>query len=281
MKTYGNLFEEVYQFDQLHEAYLRARAGKRQRADVLLFERNLEGELIQLQNELIWGQYRTGEYRTFYVLEPKRRLVAALPFRDRVVQHALISILNPIWEKRFIHHSYACRPGRGMHKGADQAQAWLREVQRQHGLVYCLKADIRRYFPSINHEIMIGLLERRIACPRTINLCRDIMASWQPGLPIGNLTSQLWANIYLHELDIFVKQNLGIKRYVRYMDDFVIVHHDKVFLQDLLEIIAHWLWDVLRLKLNNKTQIFPVSIQHGRALDFLGYRMWTTHRRLR
>lgn len=281
MKTYNNLYETIYQFDTLYKGYLRARRGKRNRPEVLRFERDLEGELIQLQNELIWDQYETGAYHTFHVFEPKVRLVAALPFRDRVIQHALIGTIEDIWERRFIHHSYACRPNRGMHIGANQAQQWLREVQATHGRVYCLKADVAKYFPSIDHEILMELLARRISCKRTLALCHDIMESWYPGLPIGNLTSQLWANIYLHELDTFVKQHIGARRYIRYMDDFLIVHHDKAYLHGLRQVIEQWLWDRLRLKLNNKTQIFPVGIKHGRALDFLGYRMWTTHRRLR
>lgn len=281
MKTYKNLYQEIYQFDRLHQAYLRARIGKRQRREVLRFERDLEGNLIQLQNELIWDMYQTGPYRTFHVHEPKKRMVAALPFRDRVLQHSLVSVIEPIFEKRFIHHSYACRPGRGMHMGANQAQQWLREVKREHGKVYCLKADVAKYFASIDQEILITLLEKKIKCRRTMNLCKEIMSTWHEGLPIGNLTSQLWANVYLHELDIFVKETLQVRRYIRYMDDFVIVHHDKKFLQGLRVVIENFLAQKLKLRLNNKTQIFPVGTKHGRALDFLGYRMWTTHRRLR
>lgn len=281
MKTYKNLFQEVYQFDRLHWAYTQARRGKRDRAEVLRFEQNLEGELIQLQNELIWGMYATSPYRVFWVYEPKKRTVAALPFRDRVVQHSLTSVMEPIWEPRFIHHSYACRPGRGMHAGADQAQQWLREVKREHGRVYVLKADIAKYFPSIDHQVLLDMLGQRIACERTMGLASDIVDSWHPGLPIGNLTSQLWANVYLHELDSFVKQQLGVRRYIRYMDDWLIVHHDKAYLHALRRTLEEWLWDRLRLRLNNKTQIFPVAGRRGRALDFLGYRMWCTHRRLR
>lgn len=281
MKTYNNLYPCIYDFESLYQAYRRARRGKRHQAEVLHFERDLEGELIQLQNELIWGEYETGPYHRFYVNEPKRRLVAALPFRDRVLQHSLVGAIEPIWERRFIHHSYACRPGRGMHKGADQAQQWLREVQAAHGRAYVLKADVAQYFPSIDHEILRSLLARRIACKPTMRLAEHIMDSWHPGLPIGNLTSQLWANVYLHEFDAFVKEGLGVSRYMRYMDDWLIVHHDKRYLHGLREVLADWLNKNLRLQLNNKTQVFPVFHQGGRALDFLGYRIWTTHRRLR
>jgi len=285
-KTYNNLFPEIYSFENLHAAYLRARRGKRTRAEVQHFEIDLEGNLIQLQNELIWGTYKTGKYRQFIVLEPKERIVAALPFRDRVVQHSLVYAINQTWERRFIADSYACRVGRGTHKGADRAQAMLRRVKRDHGKVYVLKADISKFFHSIDHAALKSLVRRRIACKKTLELIDNIIdstvkADVRAGIPIGNLTSQLFANIYLHELDEFVKHGLREKHYCRYMDDFIIVHHDKERLHRLRAKVELFLWDRLRLKTNAKTQIFPVGIFHGRALDFLGYRIWTTHRKLR
>ena len=288
-KTYKHLFEQVYDFEALHAAYLRARAGKRDRIEVQRFEQDLEGNLIQLQNELIWGEYRTGAYRSFTIFEPKQRLVSALPFRDRVVQHALVAVLEPIWERRFIADSYACRPGRGTHRGADRAQAMLRQVQREHGQAYVLKADIAAYFRSIDHGILKRLVRRRVACRRTLALFDAIIdsaCSLHPdtpgvGLPIGNLTSQLAANIYLHELDEFVKHGLRERHYARYMDDFIVVHHDKQHLHRVRERIEAFLARHLRLHTNRKTQVFPVHGWRGRALDFLGYRIWPTHRRLR
>jgi retron-type reverse transcriptase len=280
MKTYKHLYEQIYQFDNLYDAYLKARRGKRQRAEVLRFEANLEGELIQLQNELMWDSYRTGPYRVFKVYEPKERIAASLPFRDRVLQHSLVATIEPIWEKRFYYHSYACRPGKGAHAGADRAQQWLREVKRTHGHVYCLKADVRSYFASVNHGALIKILSRRIRCPRTMDLCRHIVSTWNHGIPIGNLTSQLFANIYLNEFDQYIKQ-LRVKRYIRYMDDWVVVHHDKEYLRAIRKLAEEWLRNELGLELNQKTQIFPVSLWRGRALDFLGYRIWPTHRRLR
>lgn len=288
-KTYNNLYEQVYDFEALHAAYLRARAGKRQNAEVQRFEQDLEGNLIQLQNELIWGSYQTGTYRSFTIFEPKQRQVAALPFRDRVVQHALVAVLEPIWERRFIADSYACRPGRGTHRGADRAQAMLRQVKREHGQVYVLKADIAAYFRCIDHNILKMLVRRRVSCRRILALFDAIIDSANPlhpdtpgvGLPIGNLTSQLSANIYLHELDEFVKHGLRERHYARYMDDFIVVHHDKQHLHRVRERIEIFLAKYLRLRTNNKTQVFPVHGFRGRALDFLGYRIWPTHRKLR
>lgn len=287
-KTYNNLYPEIYSFENLHAAYLRARRGKRDRIEVQRFELDLEGNLIQLQNELIWGEYRTGAYRKFIVTEPKERIVAALPFRDRVVQHAIVGVIEPIWERRFIADSYACRPGKGTHKGADRAQAMLRKVKREHGHVFVLKADISKFFYSIDHGAIKSLVRRRIACKRTLSLIDNIIDSTATlgdpnpvGLPIGNLTSQLFANIYLHELDEFVKHGLREKLYMRYMDDFCVVHHDKDHLHRARALIEQFLWQRLRLKTNAKTQVFPVGVRHGRAMDFLGYRIWTTHRRIR
>ena len=287
-KTYGSLFPRIYDFQALHDAYCRARAGKRDRPEVQRFEQDLEGNLIELQNELIWGTYRTGEYRTFEIHEPKARRVAALPFRDRVVQHSLVAVIEPIWEARFVHDSYACRPGRGTHRGADRAQQMLRQVKRRHGRVVVLKGDVKSYFASIDHAILKRLLRRRIRCARTLALLDQIIDSSNQinatpgvGLPIGNLVSQLAANIYLHELDAFVKHELREKHYVRYMDDFVIVHHDKAHLHAVRERIDRFLGDRLRLQTNAKTQIYPVGLLRGRSLDFLGYQMWPTHRRMR
>ncbi|WP_104500350.1 reverse transcriptase/maturase family protein [Acinetobacter indicus] len=260
--TYNNLFSQIYDFENLYNAYLKARRGKRDRREVLKFELNLEENLIQLQNELIWGMYKTGEYRVFKVFEPKERDVAALPFQDRVAQHAILLVIEPIWERRFIYDSYACRINKGTHEGADRAQAMMRKVLRNHGQLYAFKADISKFFYSIDHEIIES-------------------SGGGVGLPIGNLTSQLFANVYMHELDEYVKHRLKEKYYIRYMDDFCIFHHDKDHLRHLRIDIERFLFEKLKLKTNAKTQIFPVSIKNGRALDFLGYQMWPTHRRVR
>ena len=281
-KTYKDIYPDVYAFEALYEGYLRARKGKRYRPEVLRFTKCLEENLIHLQNELIWKMYKTGRYREFYVYEPKQRTIAALPFRDRVVQHSLVAAIEPLWERQFIFDSYACRIGKGTHAGVDRAQFFLCRQRHRSGLVYVLKCDINKYFASINHEVLKQLLRRRIACPDTLWLLDEIIDSTpDPGIPIGNLTSQLFANIYLHELDEFVKYTLKEPAYMRYMDDFIVVHHDKSYLQDLRLKIETFLDERLSLITNGKTQIFPVSATRGRSLDFLGYKIWPTHRRLR
>ena len=282
-KTYNNLYPLIYDFENLYRAYLKARRNKRYQQEVLAFTANLEENLLQIQNELIWKTYRTGPYRFFYVHDPKTRLVAALPFKDRVVQHALCNIIEPIFESRFIYDSYACRVGKGTHAGADRVTQFLRIAQRKWERVYCLKGDIVQYFPSINHAILKAIIRKRIACPDTLWLIDEIIDSGGDGsdcprgLPIGNLTSQLWANVYLDQLDHFVKEVLREKYYVRYMDDFVILSGDKKHLWDIKHQIEDFLADKLDLRLNGKTGIWPIS----QGIDFLGYRIWPTHRLVR
>ncbi|MDI3480773.1 MAG: RNA-directed polymerase [Tepidanaerobacteraceae bacterium] len=262
---------------------MKARRNKRYQDEVLKFSFDLESNLIEIQNELIYKTYKTGRYRYFWVNDPKKRLVAALPFKDRVVQHALCNVVEPLFEKRFIYDSYACRVGRGTHAGASRAQKFLRKTKRKWGRVYCLKADISRYFPSINHSVLKAIIRKRIACPDTLWLIEEIIDSGgdesdsPKGLPIGNLTSQLWANVYLDQLDHFVKEVLREKYYVRYMDDFIILGRSKRHLWKVKREIERFLADKLDLKLNRKTNIFPIS----QGVDFLGYRIWPTHRLIR
>lgn len=281
MKTYRNLWEQIATFEALHAAYLKARRGKRYDADTLRFSANLEQEIGALVVELQSGTYHTGEYRRFNVFEPKKREVAALLFRDRVVQHALVTVIEPIFERRFSYDSYACRVGKGTHAGADRLTDFLRRAGRMWSNVYILKADISKYFPSIDHAFLKAILRRKIACPKTLELMDSIIDSWNAqigkGMPIGNLTSQLFANIYLNELDQFIKQELRWRFYARYMDDFVLVCGDKTELRSALQAIQEYLRLHLLLELNQKTSIFPAR----QGVDFLGFRIWKTHRLLR
>ncbi len=280
MKTYKNLYSQICDFDNIHLAYLKARRAKRYKHEVLKFSQNLEENLINIQNHLIWKSYKPSPYKYFTVYEPKERLIAALPFTDRVVHHALCNIIEPIFERSMIHDSYACRVGQGVLSGVKRTTRFIRDAHRRWGKVYCLKADIKKYFPSIDHEALKIIIRRRIACPETLNLIDTIIDSTgdERGLPIGSLTSQLWANVYLNELDHFVKENCRIKYYIRYMDDIIIFHFSKNYLQYILSTIASFLRDVLRLALNGKTQIFPLW---RRCVDFLGYRIFPEYRLLR
>ncbi|MBN1485060.1 MAG: group II intron reverse transcriptase domain-containing protein [Chloroflexia bacterium] len=297
MKTYKHLYPQIHDFAKLYGAFRQARRGKRDRVAVASFEFDLERNLLNLQAELRDQSYQPGAYTNFYIFEPKRRLVSAAPFRDRVVHHALCQVIEPIWESRFIHTSFACRVGKGTHRALDQCQAWA----RQSGNRYCFHGDIVKYFPSIDHQILRELLARRIADRPTMGLIDrildsgvgiqsgevpptyfpgdDLWAALRPqGLPIGNLTSQFWANVYLHELDQFVKQQLRCPAYLRYMDDFLLFSDDKAELQDWKAAIRDFLAQRLRLVLHpKKSPVFPVKV----GIDFCGFRIYPTHRRLR
>ena len=292
-KSYNHLFPQLASFANLHAAWEAARRGKRRRPDVAAFERHLEVNLLQLEQQLLDGSYRPGRYRSFFIREPKRRKISAAPFRDRVVHHALVQVIGPIFEARFSAASYACRVGKGTHRAADQAQTLLRRYP------YVLKADVAQFFPSIDHGVLAGLLARHIACRRTLDLCRrimssgdgilaseytlrlfpgdDLFAALRPrGLPIGNLTSQFWANVYLNRVDTLLQRELRLP-HVRYCDDILVFADTKATLHAALaalhEQAAH-----LRLTLHSvKTRLSTAD----EGVEFVGYRLFRDHRRLR
>jgi retron-type reverse transcriptase len=283
-KTFNNLYDDIYDFHNLFIAYEKARKGKRYHNEVLKFRDNLESNLIKLQNQLIYKTYESGRYRKFKIYEPKERTIMALPFKDRVIHHALCNVIEPIFENRFIYDSYACRPGKGTHAAADRTTEFLIKAISNWDKVYCLKADISGYFYNINHNILKRILRKRIVCEDTLWLIDKIIDSTVSsgdtnpvGIPIGNLTSQLFANVYLNELDYFVKHELREKYYLRYMDDFLFLHNDKDHLWYLLDEVRYFLNSKLALELNSKTSIFPIN----QGINFVGYRIWPTHRLLR
>jgi retron-type reverse transcriptase len=295
VKTYKNLYPKIYDFENLYQAHRQARrGGKRKRPEVADFEHNLAENLLQLQTELREHTYQPGPYRHFIVIERKERKISAAPYRDRVVHHALMNIIQPIFEARFIHDSYACRKGKGTHRALDRAQTFAQRYP------YVLKCDIREFFPSIDHRLLRELLTHHIACRQTMALIDQILASglgvladrYTPvyfpgddlfavararGLPIGNLPSQHWANLYLHPLDLFVKQTLRCAAFLRYSDDFLLFAPDKPTLHHWRAEIIDFLQS-LRVTLHEmKAQIFPVKS----GIPFLGWRLFSYHRRLR
>ncbi|MGL5057404.1 MAG: reverse transcriptase domain-containing protein [Fusobacteriaceae bacterium] len=276
MKRTGFLYEKIYQFDNLHRAYLLARRCKRYRAEVLEYTDNLEVELITLQNELIWKSYKQGEYRTFKVYEPKERTIKALPFKDRVLQHAINAVIEPIFSKGFYEHSYACLPGKGAHAASKTLKKWIYNTRDKK--MYYLKCDIAKYFDSINHAILINILESKMKCPDTLDLLKQIIDNGTGvGIPIGNLTSQTFANVYLNEFDKFIKHELKIKKYIRYMDDFIIIEESKEKIHIFLNKIEEFLISKLGLRLNHKTRISPVF----KGIDFVGYNHFINRTNLR
>lgn len=288
MRTHNNLYFYVANFYALDLAFKKARRGKKLTQAYLEFNFKLNDNLIVLEGKLLQDKYVTGPYTSFLVHEPKVRKITALQnFEDRVLQHAVMSVLEPLWEPSFIYDSYACRIGKGTHAGADRAQFFLQECLGKHGRIYVLKADVRKYFASIDHAVLKKLIRRKIADKHLLALLDEIIDSYHEegkpgkGIPIGNITSQLFANIILDALDHLVKARMGEKWYVRYMDDFLIVHPDKQHLKRRLQEVEDFLEGTLKLELNHKTGIFPVSPTNGQGVDFLGYHLWPHKRRLR
>lgn len=293
-KTYKNLYPPITDFDNLLLAYAQARRGKKQTVEMHAFHFHLENNLWNLHYDLQQGTYQPGPYRNFTIYEPKKRLVSAAPFPDRVVHHALCQVIQPLFEPKFIADSYANRVSKGTHKALDRAHGWVRRYP------YVLKADVLKFFPSVDHQLLQDTLACTIACPPTLELCRRIIASgrdilaseypmqWFPGdtlltplerargLPIGNLTSQFWANVLLNRLDHFVKEGLQVKAYLRYVDDFLLFGADKESLWRARDAIAGFLAQ-LRLTLHpHKCHVMPTA----KGVPFLGFRLFPTHRRL-
>ncbi len=292
MKRYGNLYPKILEFDNILLAARKAQKGKRFRDNVLDFNYNLETELIKIQKELTDKNYQPGAYRTFHLRSPKSRLISAAPYRDRVVHHALCNIIVPIFERTFISDSYANREGYGTHRALRRFTEFARSSR------YVLQCDIRKYFPSIDHEILKQLIRRKIKCQDTLWLIDkiidnsneqeevihyfpgdDLLTPLQRrhGLPIGNLTSQWMANIYLSGLDHFVKEEIKAPKYVRYVDDYALFSDDKEFLAQARLAIEEYLVK-LRLKIHPiKSQLFETK--HGAS--FLGFRIFPDRIRVR
>lgn len=293
-KTYRNLYPQLIRFDNLWQAFRQAAKGKRGKPVVASFELELEANLLRLQRDLSDQTYRPGDYYSFYIRDPKHRLISAAPFCDRVVHHALCNVIEPIFERTFIGDSYANRVGKGTHGALDRAQQFARRYR------YVLQCDVREFFPSVDHACLRGILERKLADPDLRHLIDlildngaavlldeyrmvyfpgdDLFAVERPrGLPIGNLTSQFWANIYLNELDQRVKRGLRCLAYLRYVDDFLLFADDKRLLWAWKDQVRDKLAD-LRLTLHERSStVYPVE----NGIPYLGFRVYPDHRRLK
>jgi retron-type reverse transcriptase len=269
MKTQKNLFGPVIAFQNLYRAFIQARHGKRHQAEVQRFECHLEERLLEIQEELLHERYRWGEYHAFRISDPKPRLIHAAPFRDRVVHHALHQVMESIFDPSLIFDTYACRKGKGTLAAVLRYDAFVRRLG---GKGFVLQCDIHRYFASVDHGILKALLRKRIGDPKLLRLLDSLIDTHQEngpkGIPIGNLTSQLFANLYLSLLDHFIKEQLRQRDYLRYMDDFVILGREKGELWKVLHGVRACLADHLRLELNPK-RVAVMSIEKG--IDFLGY----------
>lgn len=272
-KTHKNLYSQIYDYDNLYTSFKTASARKTTNPEVLRFEWRLEENLINIQNHLIYKSWKPLGYRKFVVYEPKRREIAAPQFADRIVHHALCRIIEPKFETRFLDCSYACRHGRGTHLAVETAQTYVRNASLQYIAPYIFKGDISKYFYSVPHEKLKEQYRRTIGCKDTLWLMDTILESGGNsgvGIPIGSLTSQLYANIMLDPLDHFAKEQLRIKRYLRYMDDFIAIAQDKSEAREYWWKLQNYIEFNLGLKLNPKSDIQPLS----KGLNFCGYRIW-------
>lgn len=263
-KIYG-LFDPMTEFRVLNRAFKAASAGKKDRLAVLSFEMRLEENLFQLRDDLRTENYGFGPYRSFFVHEPKLRLIESACFRDRVVHHAIYGVLEPIFDAKFYEYSFACRTGRGTHAAMLTLHEWVRKSR----LKTFLKCDIRKFFPSMDRTVMMSILERSIGDEKMMRLLEKlVMNAPRTGIPIGNLTSQLFANIYMNELDQFVKRQLRVRYYIRYMDDFIILCETPVEARTLRDTIEDFLISNLKLELSpEKVMIGQVS----QGIPFVGY----------
>jgi len=291
MKRHGSLWPELVDFRNLLQAAHKAARRKRHSANVAQFGFDLENQLLRLHDELISNTYQPGAYRTFEIYEPKRRMISAAPFRDRVVHHALCNVLEPIFERTFVFDSYACRKGKGTHAAVDRFQHYARRYR------YVLKCDLRKFFPSIDHEILKHVIARKIKDRDVLGLVDRIIDasntqepvdSWFPGddlvtaserrrgLPLGNQTSQFFANVLLNPFDHLVTAQQEVRGYVRYVDDFAIFGDDKRSLSAIRERCRE---DLARHRL----RLHPHKSVISRTADgvrFLGFRVFPTYRLL-
>lgn len=264
MKRYGNLWDKIVTKENLILAFEKARRHKRWQKKVKVVEENLEYYINELHESLINGTYKTSSYRLKKIYEPKERDIYILPFYpDRILHHAIMNILEPIWDSLFISDSYACRKGKGQHKGSKRCMQLIRNNK------YCLKCDISKFYPSIDHSVLKEILRKKIKCAKTLELLDSIIDSVDTptNVPIGNYLSQWFGNLYLNELDVYMKQDNHVKNYIRYCDDFLLFSNDKVLLKDLAKKIEEFVTVKLKLKLS-KCDLFPTS----QGVDFLGYR---------
>ncbi|MBN2443827.1 MAG: RNA-dependent DNA polymerase [Spirochaetales bacterium] len=292
MKTHKNLYAKVISFENLVVAAKKASLGKGNKYPVMQFRFHLEDNLVQLHKELKENRYKPGPYRSFYIMEPKKRLISAAPFRDRVVHHALCNIIEPIFNKTFVYDSYANRKGKGTHAGIRRVQHYLKFNR------YVLQCDIKKYFPSIDHEILKNEIKRKISDPDLLFLIDTIVdasneqefvynlfpgddlftpLSRRKGLPLGNLTSQFFANIYLNRFDHYVKEQLKVKCYARYVDDFIIASHDKESLKQVSTRISEYFVQLRLLLHPGKCHI----LKSVYGVNFLGQRIFPDFRLLK
>lgn len=264
MKRYGNLYSKLVSMDNIELAYRNARKHKTWQTQVKRVDKHKDVLLHKLQTSLINHTFTTAPYRTKDIYEPKHRVIYILPFYpDRIVQHAIVNILSPIWDKMFIYDSYACRKNKGQHKGSKRCMEYAMKYE------YCLQGDISKFYPSIHHDLLKQIIRKKIKDKDMLMLLDDIIDSTHSdtNVPIGNFLSQWFGNLVLNELDMYVKHVLHIKPYIRYCDDFLLFGNDKHELHRLATCIRSFIENTLQFKLS-KLNLFHTY----QGVDFLGYR---------
>ena len=294
MQTYNNLYSELCSYKNLLLAFKRSRKGKINKSYVIKFENNLEVNLKRLQYELLNKIYRPKKLKLFIIRDPKTRKICKSTFRDRVIHHAIINILEPIYEKIFIYDSYASRLNKGQHKALERFDEFKRKVSlngkklkyiKDNNYIsgYCLTADIKKYFDNVDHEILINIIKKKIKDEDFIWLIKKVLDNnlnkiKGKSMPLGNYTSQFFANVYLNDLDYFVKHKLKAKYYIRYVDDFVILRNNKEILRYYKEEIDKFLKNNLKIERHgDKSKIIPLH----EGVHFLGFRNFYHYRLLK
>ena len=278
-----NNYADLITLENLFLAWQEFKKGKTKRKDVLEFEFNLEDNIFQLYQELRNKTYKHSKYTSFYIQDPKLRHIHKATIHDRIIHHLISKYLNQIYDKTFIFDSYSCRLNKGTHKAVNRLKKFsLKQSKNNKINFYCLKCDIKKFFDSIDHKILIGILKQKIKDKDISWLITEIINSFQKdrnkGIPLGNLTSQHFANIYLNELDQFIKHKLRAGYYIRYTDDFVILDKNKEFLEELIIPINNFLKNKLNLCLHPDKIIIR---KYNQGIDFLGYVTLPYHRVLR
>lgn len=269
--THNMNFDDLISIKNLFQAWDEFKKGKRKRKDVQLFERFLEDNLLDLYQILKSKTYHHGQYHAFYLQDPKRRHIHKATVSDRIIHHLLYKYLYELFDKSFIYDSYSCRLGKGTHKAVKRLTKFTRTVSKNYTIdCWALKLDIRLFFASVDHRVLIGLLSKKVNEEDILGLLKKVINSFGTcrGIPLGNLTSQIFANIYMNELDQFIKHKLKVKHYLRYADDFILVSRDKIMLEQQIVHIKEFLNNRLKLELHPK-KIILRKLRWG--IDFLGY----------
>ena len=280
-KTIRNIFYTKLTLEKLLSAHYRAKRNKTSKKEIILFEIDLETNITNLYNNLRKKRYKVGKYKIIVIHEPKERIIKSLPYPDRVIHQWYIEeFIKPFIVPRFIKDTYACIIDRGTHRAVQVLQGYMRVMKRTYGNYYIIKCDIKKFFYNIDKNILYSLMEKYIKDKDLLYLTHAMIFDEENvpvGIPIGNFTSQYFANIYLNELDYYVKEELKIKYYVRYMDDFVLLVTDKEEAKAILLLIREYVNKFLKLELNQKSRYYPNSM----GVNFCGYRIFETHRLLR